>query len=109
PGRESGSEQLALFVVSREGIRDFLSTAARISFLVNQRTGLEVRFVVPIKHMPRTTSGKLQRLLLKENFLNGMFDTVLGEMAAARAERRNEVAARSNMEHRLRGICEKVL
>lgn len=109
PNRESGSEQLALFVVNREEIRDFLSTAARISFLVNQRTSLEVRCVVPIKHMPRTTSGKLQRLLLRENFLNGMFDTVLGELATARAERRSEAAARSNMEHRLKGICEKVL
>jgi acyl-CoA synthetase (AMP-forming)/AMP-acid ligase II/aryl carrier-like protein len=109
PSQGSASEQLALFVVNRESIRDFLSTAARISFLVNQRTSLEVRFVVPIKHMPRTTSGKLQRLLLKDNFLSGMFDPVLKELAAARAERLSEVAARSSMENRLRGICEKVL
>jgi len=109
PSQESASEQLALFVVNRQGIRNFSSTAARISFLVNQRTSLEVRFVVPIKHMPRTTSGKLQRLLLKESFLNGMFDRVLEELAAARAERLREEAARTNMEHRLKGICEKVL
>ena len=65
--------------------------------------------VVPIKHMPRTTSGKLQRLLLKENFLNGMFDTVLRELAAARAERLREGAARTSVENKLKGICEKVL
>jgi acyl-CoA synthetase (AMP-forming)/AMP-acid ligase II/aryl carrier-like protein len=109
PCQDSASEQLALFVVNREGIRDFWSTAARISFLVNQRTSLDVRFVVPIKHMPRTTSGKLQRLLLKESFLNGMFDTVLRELATARAERLREGAARASMENKLQGICEKVL
>ena len=109
PSQESGSEQLALFVVNREEIRDFLATAARISFLVNQHTSLDVRFVVPIKHMPRTTSGKLQRLLLKESFLNGEFDTVLRELAGVRAERLRERSARASMENRLRGICEKVL
>jgi acyl-CoA synthetase (AMP-forming)/AMP-acid ligase II/aryl carrier-like protein len=109
PGPDDASEQLALFVVHRGDAREFLPTVAGISLLVNQHTNLEVRFVVPIKRMPRTTSGKLQRTLLKERFLAGEFDTVLQELAAARAERVPAIAARSVLEERLKGICEKIL
>jgi acyl-CoA synthetase (AMP-forming)/AMP-acid ligase II/aryl carrier-like protein len=109
PGQDSASEQLILFVVHRRGVRDFLPMAARISGIVNQHTNLEARWVVPIKSMPRTTSGKLRRVLLKEKFLAGEFDAVVSELAAARAERVPEISARSALEDRLRRICESLL
>jgi acyl-CoA synthetase (AMP-forming)/AMP-acid ligase II/aryl carrier-like protein len=107
--RDGAPEQLALFVVHRDGVRDFLRTASQVSFLVNQHANLEVQFTIPIKHMPRTSSGKLQRLQLKERFMAGEFDRVLEELAAARAERLRDVTARTLMQDLLQGICEKVL
>jgi acyl-CoA synthetase (AMP-forming)/AMP-acid ligase II/aryl carrier-like protein len=109
PSRDCAAEELALFVVHREGLEEFVPIAVRISLLVNQQTNLTVRSVVPIQRMPRTTSGKLQRLQLKERFIAGEFDTVLKELAAARAERAREVCTRTIVEDRLKGICEKVL
>ncbi len=108
-GEDHASEQLALFVVSRDGVSDFLKVASRIRLIVQQHANLEVHFVVPIKQMPRTTSGKLQRLQLRERFLEGEFDTVLTELTLARTERRREAAERTIVEDRLKGICERVL
>src|SRR5262249_5176773 len=82
---DSGAEQLVVFVVHRGGISEFLPIAARVGFLINQHANLEVRIVVPLKRMPKTTSGKLQRLLLKEKFLDGDFDTDLQALAVLRA------------------------
>jgi len=110
PARDgSASEQLALFAVHRDTVREFQPIATGIRFLVNQHTNLEVRFVVPIKRMPKTTSGKLQRILLKERLLEGEFDPVLRELDAARAERTPEVSEISVLEEWLRKVCEKLL
>ena len=36
-------------------------TAAAVSRLINEHTGLEVAQVIPTKRIPKTTSGKVQR------------------------------------------------
>jgi len=109
PSQDFASEQLALFVVHRDRVSDFLPIATQIRSLVYQHANLEVCFVVPIHRMPRTTSGKLQRLLLKKQFVEGEFDAVLKELSAAQAEELREGSARSEVEDGLMRICEKVL
>jgi aryl carrier-like protein len=40
-----------------------------VTRLVNEHAGLEVRHVVPVKRIPKTTSGKIQRVALEEGYL----------------------------------------
>ena len=63
PGAQG--EELVVFVLHRGSMADFLPTAAAVSRLINEHTGLEVAQVIPTKRIPKTTSGKVQRHLLE--------------------------------------------
>ncbi len=59
PGAQG--EELVVFVLHRGSMAEFLPTAAAVSRLINEHTGLEVAQVIPTKRIPKTTSGKVQR------------------------------------------------
>ena len=63
-----------VFVLHRGGLEDFVATANAVSRLINEHTGIEVAQVIPVKRIPKTTSGKVQRHLLEKSFIDGEFD-----------------------------------
>jgi acyl-CoA synthetase (AMP-forming)/AMP-acid ligase II len=108
--RGAQTEQLVVFVLHRGAMEDFLPVATEVSRLVNEQAGLEVAEVVPVKRIPKTTSGKIQRHLLEESYINGEFDGELQELAALRAAQRgSQSSSLSEIEDSLRGICETAL
>ena len=103
-------EQLVLFVLHRGELEGFVPLAAAAARVLNEQTGLEVAAVVPVKRIPKTTSGKIQRHLLEQDYLNGTFAAQLSELAALRAAHgASAPAARSAIEAKLQGICAAVL
>ena len=82
PGADT--EQLVLFVLHRGSLEDFLPVAREVTRLVNEHAGLEVARVVPIRRVPKTTSGKIQRVALVESLLDGEFDAELVELERLR-------------------------
>jgi len=108
PGSEV--EQLMLFILHRGSMEDFLPLATRAARLINEQTGLEVAEVVPVKRIPKTTSGKIQRHLLEQSYVDGEFDPELKELAALReAQRGPETASHGEIEEKLRTICDTAL
>ncbi len=104
------TEQLVVFVLHRGGIPEFLPLAAQVTRLINEQTGLEVAEVLPVKRIPKTTSGKIQRHLLEDSYTDGEFSAELAELAALRAAQRGpESGSRSDIETRLKSICDLVL
>jgi hypothetical protein len=83
PGAQS--EELVVFVLHRGGMAEFVSTALAVSRLVNEHTGLEVAKVVPVRKIPKTTSGKVQRHVLEQAHINGDFDADLAELCEGRS------------------------
>ena len=63
-----------------------------VARLINEQTGLEVAHVMPVKRIPKTTSGKIQRHLLEESYVDGEFDAELAELAALRAAQRGSAS-----------------
>ncbi len=103
-------EQLVVFVLHRGALEDFEPLARQVSRLINEQTGLEVAEVVPVKRIPKTTSGKIQRHLLEESYAAGEFDSELRELAALRAARQGpEVSSRTAIEDKLKTICDTAL
>jgi acyl-CoA synthetase (AMP-forming)/AMP-acid ligase II/acyl carrier protein len=103
-------EQLVVFVLHRGEAADFLPTATEVSRLVNEQAGLEVAQVIPVKRIPKTTSGKIQRHLLEESYASGEFDAELAQLDALRAAQRGPVSdTRNEIEESLRNICETAL
>jgi acyl-CoA synthetase (AMP-forming)/AMP-acid ligase II/aryl carrier-like protein len=108
PGAQG--EELVVFVLHRGDLVDFLPTAAAVSRLINEHTGLEVARVIPVKRIPKTTSGKVQRHLLEEAHVQGEFDADLAALDALRATPGAAAAVSgSDLERRLQTICENVL
>ncbi len=108
--REAEIEQLVVFVLHRGTVADFLPTAKEVARLINEQTGLEVAEVVPVKRIPKTTSGKIQRHRLEEAYADGEFDAELAELAAlGEAARGPEPGTLSRIEEKLKGICDVAL
>ena len=108
--REAEIEQLVVFVLHRGTVADLLPTAKAVARLINEQTGLEVAEVVPVKRIPKTTSGKIQRHRLEEAYADGEFDAELAELAALReAARGPESGTLSRIEEKLKGICDVAL
>ena len=108
--RGAQTEQLVVFVLHRGDMKDFLPTATQVSRLINENTGLEVAEVIPVKRIPKTTSGKIQRHLLEESYVDGEFDAELAELRTLRdAQRGPASASRSAIEDQLKAICDAAL
>jgi acyl-CoA synthetase (AMP-forming)/AMP-acid ligase II/aryl carrier-like protein len=108
PGAET--EQLTVFVLHRAGVEEFVPLAREVARLINEQTGLEVAEVVPVKRIPKTTSGKIQRHLLEQSYLDGEFDAERAQLAQLRAARPGPaVSSRTDIEEKLRVICDAAL
>jgi acyl-CoA synthetase (AMP-forming)/AMP-acid ligase II/acyl carrier protein len=109
--RGAQTEQLVVFVLHRGDMKDFLPTATQVARLINEHTGLEVAEVIPVKRIPKTTSGKIQRHLLEESYVQGEFDAELAELRALREAQRGagNGASRSAIEDQLKTIVDAAL
>ncbi len=104
------TEMLVLFVLHRGALADFVPLAREVSKRVNEHTGLEVAVVVPIRRMPKTTSGKIQRVALEQAYLAGDFDADLAEVARfGAAMHGGNVAGMTRIESLLQDIAEEIL
>jgi acyl-CoA synthetase (AMP-forming)/AMP-acid ligase II len=105
----SQGEELVVFVLHRGSMADFLPTAHAVSRLINEHTGLEVAEVVPTKRIPKTTSGKVQRHLLEQAYIDGEFAAELAELRALDEARGSADHAAAGLEARLQSLCEAAL
>lgn len=99
------SDELLIFILFRADIQDFTGIARDVMRHINEQTGLEVAQVIPVKRIPKTTSGKLQRRLLGDAYLNGEYDEVIAQiqsaLAAAHVQDRGDL---SDTEARIKSI-----
>ena len=107
PGTQG--EQLVVFVLHRGSLEEFLPTAAAVTRLINEHTGLEVAQVIPVKRIPKTTSGKVQRHLLEQAHIEGEFDADLSALEALREAHHGPHVTGSALEAQLQTICETAL
>jgi acyl-CoA synthetase (AMP-forming)/AMP-acid ligase II len=108
----ASTDDLILFVLHRMDMQEFLPIASQVTRLVNEHTGLEVAHVVPVKRVPKTTSGKIQRHLLEEDYVNGVYAAELTELASLRAAADAAGGARitsNELERKIKDICDAAL
>jgi acyl-CoA synthetase (AMP-forming)/AMP-acid ligase II/aryl carrier-like protein len=102
------AEELALFVIHRGDLNDFVPKVLELRRKILQHTGLQATHVVPLKQIPKTSSGKLQRYALAQAFEQGEFEDVLAELEpllrAAGAEQPPEGEASTTV-RRLLEVC----
>jgi acyl-CoA synthetase (AMP-forming)/AMP-acid ligase II len=69
--REAEREVLGIFVQWRKSAETFEPLAQQVREAVTKQTGFAATLVVPVPQIPKTTSGKLQRIRLAEEYERG--------------------------------------
>jgi acyl-CoA synthetase (AMP-forming)/AMP-acid ligase II/aryl carrier-like protein len=107
PGAQG--EELVVFVLHRGDLPEFLPTVAAVNRLINEHTGIEVSHVIPVKRIPKTTSGKVQRHLLEKSYGDGEFDADIAALETLRSAHGGSHVSGSELEARLQAIAETAL
>ena len=97
------TEELIAFILYRQELEDFLPMIHQVRELIGEQTGLEVEKVIPVTRIPKTTSGKVQRVKLLQAYFDGEFDEVLGQLALVDAD--DEVTDDDPLVAELEQIC----
>jgi fengycin family lipopeptide synthetase D len=95
PNVKTGMDEIVVFTVFRGKTEKFMDTAMELRKWLNKSAGVDVAQVIPVKTIPKTTSGKLQRFKLVESYERGEFTNVLQEMQFLWDERMKERTAAS--------------
>jgi acyl-CoA synthetase (AMP-forming)/AMP-acid ligase II/acyl carrier protein len=77
------TEELVAFILFRQAVDDFPPLVDRVRKIVGEHAGLDVDTVIPVARIPKTTSGKVQRVKLLQAYVDGEFDAVLAELSPA--------------------------
>ena len=80
---ESQAEELLVFILFRQDVESFRELADQVRTTVGEHTGLEVDHVIPVSRIPKTTSGKVQRVHLTTAYLDGEFSDVVRSLSAS--------------------------
>jgi acyl-CoA synthetase (AMP-forming)/AMP-acid ligase II len=109
--RAAGAEgdELVVFILHRGDLADFLPLARQVARRIGEHAGLEVGAVVPVRRIPKTTSGKVQRHLLEEEYLAGANATDLEALRALAAQQGVALDGESTVEAELQAICDAAL
>src|SRR6202034_674648 len=78
PGADG--ERLLAFVLHRGELGEFLPLARELVGILSAKAGLELDAVVPVRRIPKNTSGKIQRHLLEQEYQDGRFEAELAEL-----------------------------
>jgi acyl-CoA synthetase (AMP-forming)/AMP-acid ligase II/acyl carrier protein len=77
---ESQTEELLVFALFRRDLDTFKILSRKVVDRIGEHVGLEVDHVIPVRKVPKTTSGKIQRAALLNAYLDGEYDEVLGKL-----------------------------
>jgi acyl-CoA synthetase (AMP-forming)/AMP-acid ligase II len=106
---QADGERLVAFVLHRGEIADFLPLARQLVRALGSQAGLELDAVVPVSRIPKTTSGKIQRHLLEQQYLDGGFDAALAGIERLGGTRPAGAQPEGSIEQRLQTLCETEL
>lgn len=74
------SEELLVFVCYRKKIEEFVKIANRVREKIWEKLGIKIRHVLPVMAIPKTTSGKIQRYKLIQNYVEHKYDIKIKEI-----------------------------
>ena len=104
------TDEVLVFVLHRGDLGSFVPIVKAVRKCVNEHIGIVVSHVIPIHKIPKTTSGKIQRYLLAQQYQNGEFHQAIDQLRTlesqtvpARSEIQNEI------ERTLKEICDTLI
>ncbi|WP_020619069.1 beta-ketoacyl synthase N-terminal-like domain-containing protein [Paenibacillus daejeonensis] len=77
--KDAERDKLAAFVVHKGDVSKFVPLIGKLREHFSRSIGLMLDYVIPVGQIPKTSSGKLMRYVLKQRFENGEFTELLKE------------------------------
>lgn len=78
--RNSNDEKVAIFVIYKGGMNEFVKVAVAIKNEVLIKMGIPVSYVIPTEDIHKTASGKIQRFVYANEFNSGKFDSIVKQL-----------------------------
>ena len=78
---DSELEQVLVFVMHKGEVEEFRPIVNQVRGAINAQFGIEVHHVIPIRKVPKTTSGKVQRSSLGDSFVVGEYDDLIKQLS----------------------------
>ncbi|MGR9105908.1 MAG: non-ribosomal peptide synthetase, partial [Gammaproteobacteria bacterium] len=104
------AEALVVCVLFRGAFQEFVPIVREVRRLLSESAGVHADYVIPVRAIPKTTSGKIQRYLLAEQFLSGEFDSSIENIAELmNPGATGPLAAEGSLEEILIEICRSVI
>ncbi len=107
----AATDDVLVFLLSKDDdLAAFALQASKVKRVVNERTGIPVAAVIPVRQFPKTTSGKVQRFALARDYETGRFDDLLARLQAhERAHPDGDGIAVNSLEESLLAICQAAM
>ena len=106
----SGGDRRGGRLRRRKGWAETFAPVARgVKRTINEHAGVVVAAVVPVRQLPKTTSGKLQRYLLARQFQAGEFGSTLEALHALDPASDEAAAEGDGLERSLLEICQSFM
>lgn len=103
-------DELIIFILYRADIKDFIDLAKQAARVLNEQSGLEVDHVIPVKRIPKTTSGKVQRRMLGDAYAEGEYAEVLSEIEKLNQPQESvSDESLTPLQQELKSICDDVI
>jgi acyl-CoA synthetase (AMP-forming)/AMP-acid ligase II len=110
PAHAATDDALVFVLEKGDDLTPFAEVARTVRRVVNERMGLAVAAVVPVRQFPKTTSGKIQRFALARDYEDGRFAAPLAELARIEGEAGAQAgSAHGALEQTLLAICQAAL
>jgi acyl-CoA synthetase (AMP-forming)/AMP-acid ligase II len=98
---------LVFLLTKNDDDKAFAEQARMVRRVVNERTGVPVAAVIPVRQFPKTTSGKIQRFALARDYETGRFDAVLARLKMLEVlQPVQDTRAKDRVEETLLAICQ---
>jgi len=109
---KESKDQILLFVLYKKPVKEFIPIMKQLKKHILKITGLEIQHIIPIKKMPKTTSGKIQRFKLVEKFENNEFNAFLDELDRYQTDLQGKSLSyelENGIEEKLLKICREII
>lgn len=79
---ESDHDDILICILHRKDLDSFIPYVRAVRQTISEQTGLDVTHVLPVKRIPKTTSGKIQRRFFADAYRAGEFDETIARLNA---------------------------
>lgn len=84
-------DDIYVFVMHEGTAEAFFTLANKIKKHLKLRVGLSIHQTIQVPKIPKTTSGKVQRYVLRENYLKGEYNAIISELEAIKQKQKSQI------------------